>query len=359
MPWTWERLLRNRPLDVWMHEQDVRRAVGLPGGLDSAPARHTADYLTESLDLVVGKRVGPAAGTTVVIEVTGSPAYAVTVGDDGRARPVEPPPDPTVRLRMDREDFIVLAGGRRRRPRRGSRATRSWAPHPRRVRGDPVTWDLGLDDIGDQSGRTFVVTGCTSGIGQHTVLELARHGARVVLAARSADKLAATAATIRREVPDADLERVVVDLSDLASVRHGAAESPELGPIDVLVNNAGVMATPRQRTVDGLDLQMATNHFGPFLFTGLLLPQLVARATPASSRCPPTGTGWRAPRRSATRGRRRGATRAGVSTGRPSWPTCSSPTSSTAAPARPACRSPRPPRTRATPRRTCCPTARP
>ena len=86
MPWTWERLLRNRPLDVWMHEQDVRRAVGLPGGLDSAPARHTADYLTESLDMVVGKRVAPAPGTTVVLEVAGSPARAVTVGDDGRAR---------------------------------------------------------------------------------------------------------------------------------------------------------------------------------------------------------------------------------------------------------------------------------
>ena len=54
VPWTWERLLRNRPLDVWMHEQDVRRALGLPGGLDSAPARHPADYLPESLGLVVG-----------------------------------------------------------------------------------------------------------------------------------------------------------------------------------------------------------------------------------------------------------------------------------------------------------------
>jgi len=137
------------------------------------------------------------------------------------------------------------------------------------------TTPWGPDDIGDQTGRTFVVTGCTSGIGHHTVLELARHGARVVLAARSADKIAATAASIRREVPDADLDRVVVDLSDLTSVRRGAADAARLGPIDVLVNNAGVMATARQRTVDGLDLQLATNHFGPFLFTGLLLPQLV------------------------------------------------------------------------------------
>jgi len=123
LPWTWERLLRNRPLDVWMHEQDVRRAVGLPGGLDSEPARHTSDYLTESLGLVVGKRVAPPAGTSVVLEVTGSPAYAVRVGDDGRAQPIEPHPDPTVRLRLDREDFIVLAGGRR-------------APSSARVEGD-------------------------------------------------------------------------------------------------------------------------------------------------------------------------------------------------------------------------------
>jgi uncharacterized protein (TIGR03083 family) len=113
MGWTWERLLRNRPLDVWMHEQDVRRAVGMPGGMDSPAARHTADYLTESLGMVVGKRVAPPAGTTVVLEVEGSPVRAVAVGDDGKALPVEPPAEPTVRIGMDRESFIVAAGGRR------------------------------------------------------------------------------------------------------------------------------------------------------------------------------------------------------------------------------------------------------
>ncbi|MBD8868183.1 maleylpyruvate isomerase family mycothiol-dependent enzyme [Nocardioides donggukensis] len=113
MPWTWERLLRNRPLDIWMHEQDVRRAVGRPGGLDSAPARHTADYLLESLGMVVGKRVGPPAGSTVVLDVAGSTPYAVRVGDDGRATPVPPPTGPTVLISLSREDFIVLAGGRR------------------------------------------------------------------------------------------------------------------------------------------------------------------------------------------------------------------------------------------------------
>jgi NAD(P)-dependent dehydrogenase (short-subunit alcohol dehydrogenase family) len=132
------------------------------------------------------------------------------------------------------------------------------------------------DDIGDQRGRTFLVTGCTSGIGHHTALELARHGARVVLAARSPGKLDATEAEVRRQVPGAALDRLVVDLSDLDSVRRAATAAAQLGPLDVLVNNAGVMGTPQQRTGDGLDLQMATNHFGPFLLTGLLLPSLVA-----------------------------------------------------------------------------------
>ncbi|WP_109506702.1 maleylpyruvate isomerase family mycothiol-dependent enzyme [Nocardioides speluncae] len=113
VPWDWERLLRNRPLDVWMHEQDVRRAVGQPGGLDSSAAKHTADYLTESLPIVVAKRVGAPAGTTVVLEVAGSPVVATEVGEDGRGRRVEPPAAPTVTLRTDREAFILIAGGRR------------------------------------------------------------------------------------------------------------------------------------------------------------------------------------------------------------------------------------------------------
>ncbi|RYP85345.1 SDR family NAD(P)-dependent oxidoreductase [Nocardioides guangzhouensis] len=132
------------------------------------------------------------------------------------------------------------------------------------------------DDIGDQTGRTFVVTGSTSGLGREVALELARNGARVVLAARNPDKLDDTEAALRRAVPDADLDRLLVDLADLGSVRRAADDADRLGPVDVLVSNAGVMATPYRRTVDGLELQMATNHFGPFLLAGLLLPRLVA-----------------------------------------------------------------------------------
>lgn len=112
--WNTRTLLRNRPLDVWMHEQDVRRAVGRPGGMDSPGAQHTADYLAESFGFVVGKRVAPPAGTTAVLHVAGSEPVAVEIGDDGRARRVDVVPErPTVHLAMDRESFIVLAGGRR------------------------------------------------------------------------------------------------------------------------------------------------------------------------------------------------------------------------------------------------------
>src|SRR5215207_1242698 len=71
--WNQKTLLRNRPLDVWMHEQDVRRAVDLPGGMESAAAQHTADYLSEAFGFVVGKKVAPPAGTTAVLAVEDSP----------------------------------------------------------------------------------------------------------------------------------------------------------------------------------------------------------------------------------------------------------------------------------------------
>ncbi len=131
-------------------------------------------------------------------------------------------------------------------------------------------------DMGDLTGRTVLVTGPTlGGLGFHTALELARHGARVCLAGRTPAKLDAAADAITAEVPGARLDPLVVDLSDLASVRRAAGTAGRLGPLHLLVNNAGIMASPFRRTADGLESQMATNHFGPFLLTGLLLPQLV------------------------------------------------------------------------------------
>jgi NAD(P)-dependent dehydrogenase (short-subunit alcohol dehydrogenase family) len=122
--------------------------------------------------------------------------------------------------------------------------------------------------------RTALVTGVTQGgLGFHTALELARGGARVLLAGRTPAGLAESGAAIRAELPDAELEELELDLASFASVRL-AAEQVDV-PLDVLVNNAGVMATPRRVTGDGLDLQLQTNHFAPFLLTGLLLPRLV------------------------------------------------------------------------------------
>jgi uncharacterized protein (TIGR03083 family) len=114
VPWDWRRLLRNRPLDVWMHEQDVRRAVSRPGGMDTAPAKHTAEYLAESLGYVLAKRLGAPAGTSLVLEMSGSEPFAFEVDENGRGHRLETPPDdPSATVRMDRESFIVLAGGRR------------------------------------------------------------------------------------------------------------------------------------------------------------------------------------------------------------------------------------------------------
>jgi uncharacterized protein (TIGR03083 family) len=115
--WSWETLLTNRPFDLWMHEQDIRRATGRPGNLDTAGAAHAVGVCARSLGYVLGKRAQAPAGSTLVVELS-SPhpqVFAVQIGEDGRGRPcAEVPEDPTVRLRIDRETFIVLSGGRRR-----------------------------------------------------------------------------------------------------------------------------------------------------------------------------------------------------------------------------------------------------
>jgi NAD(P)-dependent dehydrogenase (short-subunit alcohol dehydrogenase family) len=125
-------------------------------------------------------------------------------------------------------------------------------------------------DLPGMSGSTVVVTGATSGIGLVTASELARVGARVVLAVRDVAKGAAV-----RQSMAGDVEVRELDVSDLGSVRAFAADWT--GPLDVLVNNAGVMDIPLTRTGDGLDTQTATNSFGPFLLTNLLLPHITDR----------------------------------------------------------------------------------
>ncbi|MEU3714012.1 oxidoreductase [Streptomyces catenulae] len=132
--------------------------------------------------------------------------------------------------------------------------------------------------IPDQTGRCAVVTGANSGIGFATARELARHGARVVLACRNVARGEAALAELRREVPAAEAEFRRLDLADLASVRDFAAglDSFDAVRLDLLVNNAGVMALPRGTTADGFERQFGVNHLGHFALTGLLLPRLLA-----------------------------------------------------------------------------------
>ncbi|WP_413757118.1 oxidoreductase [Streptomyces sp. MMBL 11-3] len=132
-------------------------------------------------------------------------------------------------------------------------------------------------DIPDQRGRAAVVTGANSGIGYVTARELARRGARVLLACRSEERGGAAVERLAAEVPHADARFAPLDLADLSSVREFAAAYPrEHGRLDLLIDNAGVMALPQGRTADGFETQFGVNHLGHFALTGLLMPLLLA-----------------------------------------------------------------------------------
>ena len=132
-------------------------------------------------------------------------------------------------------------------------------------------------DMPDQTGRTALVTGANSGLGFQTSLELARHGARVLMACRNPARAEAARGRLRLEVPNAAVELVAMDLASLASVEKAAVDvAARVGSLDLLVNNAGVMAVPEGKTVDGFETQFGTNHLGHFALTGRLLPLLLA-----------------------------------------------------------------------------------
>lgn len=135
-------------------------------------------------------------------------------------------------------------------------------------------WDV--KDITSQTGRTFVVTGANSGLGRATTTALAGAGARVVMAVRDMGRGDAAASKITGQVEVRQL-----DLADLTSVRTFAESW--VGPLDVLINNAGVMAVPEGRTKDGFEMQIGTNHFGHFALTNLLLPHVTDRVVTVSS----------------------------------------------------------------------------
>lgn len=139
----------------------------------------------------------------------------------------------------------------------------------------PRGWDA--KDLGDLTGKTFLITGGTSGIGKEAALELARAGAHVTITARNAAKGAAVVAEIAKERVDFKL----LDLADLSSVKSFAKEFTK--PVDVLILNAGIMATPFSLTKDGFESQMGTNHLGHFALAGLLHKQIGNRIVAVSS----------------------------------------------------------------------------
>ncbi|MGB1562985.1 MAG: oxidoreductase [Sinimarinibacterium flocculans] len=134
-------------------------------------------------------------------------------------------------------------------------------------------------DIPPQQGRRIVVTGASSGLGLETSVALAAAGAEVVMACRNPDRAGTALDQVQQRAPGAKAELMTLDLADLASVRAFAADcARRFERIDVLCNNAGVMALPLQRTKDGFEMQMGTNHLGHFALTGLMLDQLKATA---------------------------------------------------------------------------------
>ena len=131
-------------------------------------------------------------------------------------------------------------------------------------------------DIPDQTGRVAVITGANTGLGFETAAALAEHGAHVVLAVRNLDKGKDAATLISRRSPNASVALQELDLTSLDSIRTAADQlRSDNDRIDLLINNAGVMMTPKSTTKDGFELQFGTNHLGHFAFTGLLLDRLL------------------------------------------------------------------------------------
>ena len=134
-----------------------------------------------------------------------------------------------------------------------------------------------LDDMPDLTGRVALITGANSGLGLQITKDLAANGARVVLACRNEAKASAAIAEVLATSPRGTVEFLALDLGDLASVARAAEEfSSRSDRLDILGNNAGLMATDESRTADGFEMQFGVNHLGHFALTGHLLPLLLA-----------------------------------------------------------------------------------
>ena len=208
--WDWDTLLSNRPSTCGCTSRTSAARSAARAAWTPPAAGTPCAVFARALGFVVGKRVAPPAGTTVVLDVTGAAVRSTWLSrsaTDGRAAPVrrDPAEPATVALRMDTRDRMSsCAGGRRTAVGRRRRGRRRRRPRPASARRDGrhavsrgrAVWTP--DDIPDLTGRRALVTGVTSGLGEVVVVELARHGAEVVLAARNPAKLAATVAPDRR-----------------------------------------------------------------------------------------------------------------------------------------------------------------
>ncbi len=137
-------------------------------------------------------------------------------------------------------------------------------------------WSSTTDEVlagKDLSGRTVFITGGNSGLGQETARAMASRGAHVIMAGRDQGKLDEAVAAIRAGLPEAQLDTITLDLGSLESIRAAASRARQrFAAIDLLINNAGVMATPFSHTADGFEMQFGTNHLGHFALTGELFP---------------------------------------------------------------------------------------
>ena len=209
------------------------------------------------------------------------------------------------------------------------------------------------DDIPDQTGRTVLVTGANGGLGLQTARTLAHNGARVLMACRNPQKAQEAVAEVTAWARGPEPESIPLDLADLSSVRTAADRAGELtDSLDVLVNNAGLMAVPLGRTADGFEMQLGTNYLGHVALTDALLPLLLAAPAPRvvneASVALPVGI---AISLEDPNYEHVAATGSGARTGSRSWPACCSPSSSPGA--RPAARCSPSRRTPAWPRPTC------
>jgi NAD(P)-dependent dehydrogenase (short-subunit alcohol dehydrogenase family) len=137
------------------------------------------------------------------------------------------------------------------------------------------------NDIPDQTGRVALITGANAGLGYESAVALAHKGSQIVMACRDEGKAQKAISNLKQQIPEARVEFIQLDLANLASVRAFAHTFRQrYGRLDLLMNNAGVMAIPRRESVDGFEMQLATNHLGHFALTGLLLDMLVTN--PAS-----------------------------------------------------------------------------